>query len=589
MARRLERGDDTTRRTVIATPSPTLDPSGLVLHVVLEHSVARFPLPASGRVVVGRSAEADLRIDDPSVSRKHCVVDVGPPLRVEDVGASNGVVVSGRRLEAGGVAPLEPGAVMEVGGAMIVVQRAISPPQPRRLWTHGYFEARVEDECTRGQRSGASFAVARFHVDSGANGAALEAVVSSELRTTDVLATYGPGELEALLVDVSPQEAEQRTRAILAALARKGLPARVGLASFPRDARTADALLAKACDAVRPVLAPAQVPAQASGGARALGDTLRRLDTVLARIARGAIHVLVTGETGVGKELVAERVHALSPRADRPLIRVNCAAFSESLLASELFGHERGAFTGADRTKPGLLEAADGGTLLLDEVGELPMNIQPKLLRVLEDKVVVRVGALKGRPVDVRFVSATNRDLESDVAAGRFRSDLYFRLNGFHLQLPPLRERPGEIAEIALGLLEQAARGAGLPRAPSLAPGALDALVRYSWPGNVRELRNVLERAVLLGTNGVVTLEHLPLDKMEQRTAPGPDARASELPPAVDALQAAFDARERQRVTDALSACGGNQTRAARMLGISRGTLMARIAAFGLARPRKSR
>jgi DNA-binding NtrC family response regulator len=606
--RRSEPGEDTTRLTATVTRSlRSLEGAELVLHVVLEKSVARFPLPATGRVVVGRSAEADLRIDDPSVSRRHCVIDVGPPLRIENLGASNGVLVSGRRLAEGATAPLEPGAVLEVGHVMIVVQRAISAPRPRRVWSHGYFEGRVEDECARAVRSGSSFAVLRLHVDTGPmererperergsrtleesgperERESVEAVVSSELRATDVLATYGPGELEALLVDATPPEAERRTQAIVTALAQRRGAARTGVACFPRDASTPDALLAKACDALRPAPALGSAPV----ASRTFGNTLRQLDGVLGRIARGNIHVLVTGETGVGKELVAERVHALSSRASRPLVRVNCAAFSETLLASELFGHERGAFTGADRAKPGLLETADGGTLLLDEVGELPPSIQPKLLRVLEDKVVIRVGALKGRPVDVRFVAATNRDLESDVAAGRFRSDLYFRLNGFHLHLPPLRERADEIPEIARGLLERAAREAGLPSTPPFASEALDALVRYGWPGNVRELRNVIDRAVLLCASGAITLEHLPLEKMRHVVVPGPTSPPlPEAPAPTDPLQAAFDARERQRVTEALAQCGGNQTRAARMLGISRGTLMARIQAFGLTRPRKA-
>jgi transcriptional regulator with PAS, ATPase and Fis domain len=280
---------------------------------------------------------------------------------------------------------------------------------------------------------------------------------------------------------------------------------------------------------------------------------------------------------------VAELVHSLSPRAACPLVRLNCAGFSETLLASELFGHERGAFTGADRAKPGVLEGAEGGTVFLDEVGELPMSIQPKLLRVLEDKVVTRVGALKGRPIDVRFVAATNRDLEVEVAEGRFRQDLFFRLNGFQLRIPPLRERPGEIAELARAFLAPAARAAGLATAPSLSQEAQELLVGYSWPGNVRELRNVIERAVLLSTDGVITAVHLPTDKMRQRVT-----RSAGVPVADhDPLRAALEARERQRVEDALAQCGGNQTHAARLLGISRGTLVTRVNAYGLTRPRK--
>jgi two-component system response regulator AtoC len=450
------------------------------------------------------------------------------------------------------------------------------------VWSHGYFEGRVEDECARAARASASFAVLRLHVASEAPPDSVESTVSGALRASDVLATYGPGELEVLLVDTTPDRATALAAIVVAALASAKIEARVGLACFPLDACAAGALIAKACDAVRPT---SPMPGKPSG---VYGASLPLVAASLERIARGTINVLVTGETGVGKELVAEWVHTLSPRSSKPLVRLNCAFLSETLLASELFGHERGAFTGADRAKTGILEAADGGTVFLDEVGELPMAIQPKVLRVLEDKVVVRVGGVKGRAVDVRFVAATNRDLECEIAEGRFRQDLYFRLNGFHVHIPPLRERSDEIPAIAQGLLEDVARNTGVNPAPILSREALDALIGYSWPGNVRELRNVIERAVLLCTTGAITAEHLPIDKMRQRIAQAPAPARSADPPH-DPLRAALEARERQRVTGALAQCGGNQTHAARLLGMSRGTLLTRMNAYGLARPRKGR
>jgi DNA-binding NtrC family response regulator len=207
---------------------------------------------------------------------------------------------------------------------------------------------------------------------------------------------------------------------------------------------------------------------------------------------------------------------------------------------------------------------------------------------VLEDRVVTKVGAVKGRAVDVRFVAATNRDLEAEVAAGRFRHDLYFRLSGFQLHVPPLRERKDDIPVLARAFAEQAAPGAGLARAPSISRAALDVLVAYSWPGNVRELRNVIDRAVLLCTGDEITPEHLPTDKMQQRVALFTPAKpAAGAPAAHDPLLAALAEREKQSVVDALARCAGNQTHAARLLGISRGTLLARMATHGLARPRK--
>jgi DNA-binding NtrC family response regulator len=586
MPREPRPGDETTLRansTAAEIAGHSSAGSSLCLHVILEKSVTTYPLPGTGSIVIGRSSEADVRIPDPSVSRRHAIVHTGPRLELEDLGSANGVAIGGAKLEPNGRAAIEVGSVISLGSVLAVVQRAGSAPRPRRVWSHGHFEGRVEDECARAERLGSQFAVLRFRVGESARA---EDIISASLRPGDVLATYGPGELEALLTDAQPDEAVRMASAVASALRRAGLEAQVGVVCFPRDGRTPDDLLAKAAESTR-----APVPEPAEGRRPILGSTLRRLEDVIARIARGNINVIVTGETGVGKELVAELVHAQSPRAQKPLVRLNCASFSETLLASELFGHERGAFTGADRAKPGLLETADGGTVFLDEIGELPMSIQPKLLRVLEDKVVTRVGALKGRPIDVRFVAATNRDLETEVAEGRFRRDLYFRLSGFQLRIDPLRERRDDILEIAEEFLKHAARAAGVTPVPRLARETIDCLLGYSWPGNVRELRNVIDRAVLLCTDGAILPEHLPTDKMRQRVALFAPAGslAGQAGQGADPLLAALAEREKQSFVDALARCGGNQTQAARLLGVSRGTFLTRMNAYGIARPRKSR
>src|SRR5262249_44751342 len=276
---------------------------------------------------------------------------------------------------------------------------------------------------------------------------------------------------------------------------------------------------------------------------------------LLERVAPGDISVLIQGETGVGKEVFVERLHARSRRADKPLLRLNCGGFTESLLHSEPFGHEKGSFTGADRAKPGLLENADGGSVFLDEIGELPLGLQARLLRVLQDRKVQRVGALEPRAIDVRFLSATNRDLLGEIAAGRFRQDLYYRLAGVTIEIPPLRERVAEIAGLAREFLAGAAA-----RPLHLTTQAIAQLERDTWPGNIRELKNVIERAALLAPGDAVDIEHLSLA--------GPGA------PATGSLHADVDALERKRVLEALEACGGNQTRAAQRLGISRGTLL---------------
>jgi two-component system response regulator AtoC len=311
-----------------------------------------------------------------------------------------------------------------------------------------------------------------------------------------------------------------------------------------------------------------------------------QLYRLVERVAASDISVLLLGETGVGKEVMAEAIHTRSPRADKPLLRLNCAALSESLLESELFGHEKGAFTGADKSKPGLLETAEGGTVFLDEIGEMPPALQAKLLRVLEERMVTRVGGLRPKPIDVRFISATHRDLGAESSRGRFRQDLFFRLNGISLVIPSLRERPAEIEALARAFLSTA-RGPGAPE-PTLSPAAIAALKAHPWPGNVRELRNVMGRALVLSGGGTIEPEHLNLEGPRVASKPEPAAGgAVQAPQPEGPLSQAIDALEKQRILDALERCGGNQSRAAKMLGISRGTLLSRLDAFGVPRPRK--
>ena len=391
-----------------------------------------------------------------------------------------------------------------------------------------------------------------------------------------------------------------------------------------------------------------------SGAGRVLLDPeMKRVYELAERAAASDISVLIMGETGVGKELLAAAVHEHSRRRLRPFLQINCAALAETLLESELFGHEKGACTGATNMRQGLLESAQGGTVFLDELGEMPLSTQAKLLRVLEERRIRRLGSTRYVDIDVRFVSATNRDLVSEVAAGRFREDLYYRISGIALSIPPLRERIGEIEPLARHFLMGFCLKSGIA-VPEITSAALQRLLQYSWPGNVRELKNAMERAPFLSGGTPLLPEHLPapdgrgVSLGEEEDAFGDERtdvrslRAAKLPgfrngnsdaarlrellrysaastphsqppqasspgpfPSVPTVVRAQPAgpppsrpihgnsksysadEERQRVLDALEACSGNQTRAAAMLGISRRTLINRIEAFGLPRPRK--
>ena len=322
------------------------------------------------------------------------------------------------------------------------------------------------------------------------------------------------------------------------------------------------------------VLVVLQGPAATAAPPPAAAHELR------GRIAQSSLSVLVLGETGVGKERVARELHDSSRRAKGPLVVVNCAALAESLLEAELFGHERGAFTGATAARAGLIETAHGGTLVLDEVGELSAGMQAKLLRVLEQREVVRVGSVRPIAVDVRFVSVTHRDLLAMIEAGGFRRDLYFRLAGISIIVPPLRDRVSELPDLTRALLEQVAADEGVAP-PVVGPAVHALLAAHPWPGNVRELRNLLARALLAWRGGPLGPEHLTFD---HALADGPK-RVGDSNPLPDAV----DDFERQRILDVLERCGGNQTHAAETLGISRRKLVGRLQAWGLTRPRRGR
>jgi DNA-binding NtrC family response regulator len=307
-----------------------------------------------------------------------------------------------------------------------------------------------------------------------------------------------------------------------------------------------------------------------SAPARIVGASrpLRELFDLIDRAARSASTILITGESGTGKELVARAIHEASERRGM-FMPVNCAAIPSELIESELFGHTGGAFTGAKQARPGLFEAAAGGTLFLDEVGELPLPVQPKLLRALQEGTVRRVGADRERDVDARIVAATNRDLEEQVRRGRFREDLYWRLNVIHVHVPPLRERPIDIPLLAEHFLTRASEAAG--RQPlDVSPDTLAVLTAYSWPGNVRELENAVERAVALARGSRLTPDDLPERIRTTGEAAAAIARAQERGLTLREL-------EREYILETLRRAGGNKSRAAEILGLDRKTLYRKL------------
>ncbi|HEX4476245.1 MAG TPA: sigma 54-interacting transcriptional regulator [Polyangiaceae bacterium] len=517
-------------------------------------------VPDAGSVIFGRAPEASVRIDDNRASRRHAELRRnGRELVIIDLGSRNGTKVNDRRLRDESLAV--------VGGDVIKV---------------GPIEALVATAETRGGGASSS-RLERELADFGTSAdgrAVLIRIVMDLERSPDGLVSLtellgpmavveerGDGEYAALLEEQDPRVVE---RVLSALKSRPGV--QVTIARFPENGRTAADLWTHAS---RGASAP-PVVADTREGVVVADPAMVQVFQLARRLASVQTTVLILGETGVGKEVIAEQIHHWSARAQGPFVRLNCASLPETLLESELFGHERGAFTGADRRKIGYLEAAQGGTLFLDEIGELPVTVQVKLLNVLESREVRRLGGTQEHPIDVRVVSATHRDLTTEVGEGRFREDLYYRLSAFTLVVPPLRERQAEIPLIAEMFAREAAHRAGRPPVVMEA-SAVTALVRHPWPGNVRELKNAMEHAVVLADRGRIGVEHLP-ESVRRREAPLATG------PSSSTVKDKLADLERRSIEEALSAEGGNQTRAARRLGMSRRALIYKIEKYGLRR-----
>jgi two-component system response regulator AtoC len=550
--------------------------SGWQLHVMGRGHFQTLTLPPAGRWVIGRGEGCELRLEDPAISRQHAALIFGQGVTLEDSGSANGTFLEGRKIGSGERALVKPGEVVELGAFTLTLTATGGTELRKRLWPAAYFEHCVAEECAKNREPG--LVLVRLRLSRPVEREELGLILNVDLRAEELAADLGGGEVDLLLLGRTPELAREIVRNLKKRLEAAGAgPILSALARHPEDGARPELLFGKL---VRGLLG--QEDEAPRGELIVVDPAMIRLHRLVDRVAGGKINVLILGETGTGKELIAQRLHQRSPRAEGPFVKLNCAALPEALIESELFGYEKAAFTGADRPKPGLIETAHGGTLFLDEVGELSLPIQAKLLRVLEERVVQRLGALRPKPVDLRLVSATNRDLQVECGRGAFREDLYFRLNGIAITVPPLRERPADLRAMIDHFAQESARQADQAEV-HFGPEALALMLAHPWPGNVRELKNAVDRAVLLAAGETIEPEHLPLAQMKPKAHPAaPSSSGGVLP-----LEASVQAHERAQIVEALAACDGNQTKAAKRLGISRRTLINRLEQYRIERPRK--
>jgi DNA-binding NtrC family response regulator len=606
------RHDDLKTGVIDAKGAGPLSDAGVRLVVMVHGGVQEFNLPDRGSpCAVGRSPAAHIHINAKSVSRNHArIIPDGEGYLVQDLGSTNGTKVNGDKL-ADQPVRIAAGDTIVFGEVVAQLRLAArSKVYAPKLVRSGPFEERLLEEaerCVRYGRSLSALAIACDSDDLKRLNQAQSAIVAS-VRSLDVITQRTSGRFDVLLAECGKDEAHEVAIRVMEEFEARDLPVRVGVATYPDDVGSGDGLLIAAQMAMHGVDGDGM--AVAGQGARTLqvGDVevviaepaMVRLFGMVERMAAAPVPILVHGETGSGKEIVAEALHALGPRSKHQLVKLNCAALPEQLLESELFGHVKGAFSGADTNKPGLFEQADGGTLFLDEIGEMAPALQAKLLRVLEDKKVRRVGAVDERKIDVRFVAATHRDLKAAVADGSFRQDLYFRLSAMVLEIPPLRERPRELPMLAERFAAEAAEQAGIAEPIAIGERAAAALRAYDWPGNVRELRNAMSTAVMLAMSGSIGVDHLPPDVAAAvgdadsgpAAAPAPVGDSTGMIALADkgiSLEDELKALEKSRIEEALAACDGNQTRAAEYLGMPRRTLVRKLGSLGIETGRRKR
>lgn len=609
-------------------------PPSQVSLLIFNHTGAQIiPLAEGKPIVIGREPPVDVLIRDAALSRRHVLFELlDNQIWVEDLQSTNGTWINGKRVSR---RKILPGMEVLIGG--ITVNAHILGASERPLGpinTHDQFLSILEEEISYARKAQKNVSILNAHFPQGKRIDISHWIqqIQELLRPNDSLALYCPDSLEILMPDLGPEEALNSAKAIVAQSSQEKQSWLIGLATFPDSASSAEELIQVSRNALKQatVMDPIQCAATKSirllasathpqtlstGGVMIKSRIMQEIWATVERLAQTNIPVLIQGETGTGKELIARGLHEKGKRQHKSLCCINCGAIPEQLVESILFGHERGAFTGADKETKGIFEEADGGTVFLDELGELPVAVQSTLLRVIDNKKVIRVGSTKERDLDVRIIAATNQDLEAMCNDGTFRWDLFFRINAIVLKLPPLRERTEEIPLLVEYFIAQV-NEANECQICDIEDSALHLLHAYPWPGNIRELRNVIERAVVLAKGNKITIEDLPericfyANNQHPYTSLNPQPSdmfpPSHTVPIIQPLPTILRERmtnhqqektdfktriqqfEIQLIADALETTKGNQTEAAKQLGIPLRTLVRKIKTYSLKIPKGS-
>ncbi|HUU01140.1 MAG TPA: sigma 54-interacting transcriptional regulator [Myxococcota bacterium] len=567
------------------------------LLITYRDGVRTVPLVEGQTIVVGRSQPADVILRDNSLSRQHaCVELIEGEVWVEDLQSTNGTWLNGEKLERGRVAAADDLAF----GAVTASIHLQASSRERRLGLDGHdrFADELQAEVGRARVFGRTATLMMFRCTdkNQHNPGRWFPGIREQLRPFDKMALYSSDTVEILV----PESPESQALDLAKRIVEEAKNLVCGLGVLPTHAASADELIEVTRTALQKTSArnpvelagalvrpePLGESPEATRDLVVLSSAMQKVFEMIPRLANSAIPVLIIGDTGSGKEVVARAIHVSGKRRDKPMRCINCGGIPPNLVESTLFGHEKGSFTGANQKAEGVFEFANGGTVLLDEIGELPAAAQAALLRVLETKRFTRVGANKEIEVDVRILTATNKDLEAMANQGAFRKDLLYRLNAMTLQIPPLNERPEEIVPLASHFIKLANQ-ANACNIGGFDEQARELLLRYSWPGNVRELRNAIERAVVIAQGEKITIEDLP-EKVREIELPvgqseSEDSGNNSLPGEGEInLKLEMERHEATLILEALRAHGWDRKETARALGLPVRTLAHKMKTHGI-------